>query len=438
MVLLLSEKKPRGASTKTKGIILTIIIVAIAAAGGYYYLGGQPGLVGPPPVTKDVIKVGFTLSFSGSASYEAEDELRGISLWADDVNSRGGISVKEFGKNLKVQLVYYDDQSKPDLAVSLYDKLINEDKVDILLGTSVSLTSGPAATVAAKYNKFFLAPQAANPTIYRQGYATVLGTMPLVDDFTGPIFPFLASEGIKKVALLYDQSIDLWVSAYKSDVNKIKANNLEAVFVQGYPKDTDNFVPLLQQAKASGADVLIVEDYMVPNVLNIVKQGQASGAKFKVFFNAYVGASFTQFANGVGDLTTYNFGTTQWLPTVKYKANTGFDSDTYLRKIKEKHGQDYAPGAFAATEYVTGVLLEKIITTAGTLKTEDLVSTALSLSGKVTTLIGTTIWEKTATGIEQRGNSWIVVQVQPGGPKGYHLEIVWPPEVRTAKSVFPP
>ena len=417
---------------KNKKIVAIVVVIIIAASvAGYFWTVAKP--TGP---TKDAIKIGFTLSFSGSASYVAEDELRGITLWANSTNAQGGVFVKALNKKVPVKLVYYDDQSKPDIATSLYEKLINEDKVDLLLGTSVSLTTSPAATVAAKANMFFLAPQAANPTIYRQNYTCVFGTMPLVDQFTGPVWPFLKAMKMNKVAILYDKSIDLWVSAHANDLITIQKNGLELVFDQGFVNDTENFVPLLLQAQSSGADALIVEDYMVPNVINIVKQMMSSGVSFKVFFNAYVGANYNQLMSSLGDLGGYAFGSTQGLPSLKYPVNYGMDSATFLAEMRKSHGSTYTPGAFAYTEYVSGLIVQKVLETANSLRTEDLVAATFALSGNLKTLIGTTVFEKTSTGIEQRGNSFVIVQVQPKTGGGWEMQIMYPTDVKTADPMF--
>ena len=421
-------------SRARKALVIALVLTVVVAGISSWFLEYSPPAAG----SAEVIKVGFTLSFSGSASYEAADELRGITLWKDSVNTSGGVYVKALGQRAHVELVYYDDQSRPDLATSLYEKLVNEDKTDILLGTSVSLTTSPAAAVAAKHDMFFLAPQAADPMIYRQNYTSVLGTMPLVDQFAGPVWPFLAQAGVRKVAILYDKSIDLWVSAHANDITEAARNNLDLVLDEGYIKDTENFVPLLFQAQSVGAEALIVEDYMVPNVINIVQQMRSSGTHFQLFFNVYVGTSFKQFDSSLGDLGVYCFGSTLWLPSLNYAVNYGYDSATFLSEMRKQYGTEYTPGAFAVTEYVSGLIVQRTLETAVSLKTKDLVTAALALSGDFKTLAGATLFEKTERGIEQRGNSFVLVQVAPETSTSRRLEIVYPSNVKTAEPVIAP
>ena len=140
--------------------------------------------------------------------------------------------------------------------------------------------------------------------------------------------------------------------------------------------------------------------------------------------------------SSLGDLGGYAFGSTQGLPSLKYPVNYGMDSATFLAEMRKSHGSTYTPGAFAYTEYVSGLIVQKVLETANSLKTEDLVAATFALSGNLKTLIGTTVFEKTSTGIEQRGNSFVIVQVQPKTGGGWEMQIVYPTDVKTADPMF--
>ena len=86
------------------------------------------------------IKVGITVSLTGEYAAPGKDALSGAQMWASDVNGRGAL----LGR--KVEIVYYDDKSDAATSARLYERLINEDKVDLLLGPYSSETSGRVAT----------------------------------------------------------------------------------------------------------------------------------------------------------------------------------------------------------------------------------------------------------------------------------------------------
>ena len=98
------------------------------------------GFLVSPAAAKDNMTVGFSMSLTGKYAPGAKGQMDSYLLWEEVVNKKGGILVKEYGKKLPVKLVYYDDKSETDTAVRVYEKLITEDKVDIVLspyGTSI-------------------------------------------------------------------------------------------------------------------------------------------------------------------------------------------------------------------------------------------------------------------------------------------------------------
>ena len=77
------------------------------------------------------LRIGFSMARTGMLANATPSQLNTYELWKEQVNARGGMSVG--GTRRKVEFVTYDDQSKPDQAVRIYEKLITDDKVDLLL-----------------------------------------------------------------------------------------------------------------------------------------------------------------------------------------------------------------------------------------------------------------------------------------------------------------
>ena len=138
---------------------IAVIVIIIAIGAAYYATRGggkstttSPSTTAAPPATsapsttstpstsapavttsaaggKCVIKIGFTASLTGKLQKESAEQLNGIKLWAEQVNSKGGIKLPD-GRACKVKLIYYDDESKSARVQELYQKLITSDKVD--------------------------------------------------------------------------------------------------------------------------------------------------------------------------------------------------------------------------------------------------------------------------------------------------------------------
>jgi len=112
---------------------------------------------GPKAPAKEVIKIGFSRSLSGWAAVASEPEQESVILWSEMVNAQGGIYVKEYGKKLPVQLIYYDDKSSPEEAVRIYEKLITVDKVDVLFPPSQTAQNIAIIGICEKYHMPLLA-----------------------------------------------------------------------------------------------------------------------------------------------------------------------------------------------------------------------------------------------------------------------------------------
>jgi ABC-type branched-subunit amino acid transport system substrate-binding protein len=110
-------------------LVAVIAVVLVVGAVAAVLVLSQPS---QPTVAERPLTIGFSISISGDFAVPGKKQLEGIELWKDYINGRGGIFVKDENKYYKVELKYYDDKSSKDEVIRLYEKLINEDKVDIL------------------------------------------------------------------------------------------------------------------------------------------------------------------------------------------------------------------------------------------------------------------------------------------------------------------
>jgi branched-chain amino acid transport system substrate-binding protein len=97
----------------------------------------------------DTIVFGAAISITGKTAKEGGYTRDGYQAAIDKINEMGGIKVG--GKTYKAELKYYDDETKPERTAQLIEKLINEDKVHLLLGPYGSSPTGTAAPIAERY-----------------------------------------------------------------------------------------------------------------------------------------------------------------------------------------------------------------------------------------------------------------------------------------------
>jgi branched-chain amino acid transport system substrate-binding protein len=84
------------------------------------------------------IKIGFSMAMTGGLAANGKSALLAQKIWEEDVNAKGGL----LGRPVK--LIYYDDQSNPATVPGIYTKLLDIDKVDLLIGPYATAQIAPA------------------------------------------------------------------------------------------------------------------------------------------------------------------------------------------------------------------------------------------------------------------------------------------------------
>ena len=129
-------------------------------------------LTAPLAAAQPPIRIGASLSQTGLYAAIGQNQLRGNRLCVKHLNDKGGV----LGR--KLELVVYDDGSDPATAVRLYEKLITQDKVDLVLGPYSSPMTEPVADVTEKYKMPMVSPSAAATSIYRKGRKFIFQMIP--------------------------------------------------------------------------------------------------------------------------------------------------------------------------------------------------------------------------------------------------------------------
>jgi branched-chain amino acid transport system substrate-binding protein len=139
------------------------IIAGAAASAGYYGMTQYPTPTQTPPTVttststsggkKLKVRIGGTKPLTGTVALNGIDEHRGLEIWAKRwVNDQGGIKAGD-GNTYEIDLIIYNDESKPENVSRLYEKLINEDKVDFLMGPVWAALGQATVATVEKYRK---------------------------------------------------------------------------------------------------------------------------------------------------------------------------------------------------------------------------------------------------------------------------------------------
>ena len=343
--------------------------------------------------TPEPIKVGITVSLTGEYAAPGKDGLSGAQMWASDVNGRGAL----LGR--KVEIVYYDDKSDAATSARLYERLINEDKVDLLLGPYSSGLTLAASTVAEKHNFPMVATGAADGHIWARGYKNIFGIDAPAREYMKLLVDSAAGAGLKRIALIYADS-DFPRNVAEGVRDLAASNNMEVVFERKYSQDTTDFSAMLRQMKASQPDLVVGGTYLEDSIA-IVRAAKQVRLSPKAFVFT-VGPSLKEFGNALGSDADGVLGVVSWIRSAHLPMARDFSY-----RYKQKHGHN--PGAHVAYGYGGGQVLEAAVRLAGTLD-KDAVRQQLG-EMKFRSLLGH--YDVDATG-KQVGKSIFVLQWQNG------------------------
>ena len=154
------------------------------------------------------IKIGTLYASSGRYASISMPVHNGLKLWIEQKNAEGGVYVKAYDKKMPIKLVAYDDQSNTATASSLYNQLITQDKVDILVADSGSVLTAPAVAIARDHKMFLFDQTGTGASFFSKDNPYIaLMADPVSTVWPKPIADFLIHDGpalgIKKVAILY-------------------------------------------------------------------------------------------------------------------------------------------------------------------------------------------------------------------------------------------
>jgi branched-chain amino acid transport system substrate-binding protein len=386
------------------------------------------------------IKLGTLYASSGRYASISLPVHNGLKLWIDQLNASGGAFVKAFNKKIPLKLIAYDDQSNTATAATLYNQLITQDKVDILISDSGSVLTSVAVPIARDHKMFLFDQTGTGATFFTPDNPYIaLMSDPVSTIWPKPLADFLTHDGpslgIKRVAMLY--ATNDFTGTQANAVRKfIKESNsgVELVFDEGVPTETSSYTVLLNNIRAANPDAVIHLGY-ASNDIAFLRNVQDSGIKFKFLFAIYPGLETELLEKNVDDKgLSYVF---TYVPSseIAYETNFGMSLKDYSAAWHNKYADSKVEFGFnSVAGYTTGLVLEKTLATAESLDQLELRKAVFALSGNLKTLDGT--FELDTNGA-QIGEITPLGQFLPGDDNHQKLTTVWPHELANGKPIYP-
>jgi len=216
-------------------------------------------------VEAKTIKVGFSMSKTGIFAAAAGSQLNTYKMWSEQVNARGGL--KFDGKKHPVKLVFYDDQSNTGKAVQIYEKLITNDKVDLLLAPWGTALHVAIVGVLERY-KFPMVGNTAASVLLREVKAGNIWfpTSSFPDTQSVAVAEILKNQGVKSVSLITNQ-LQYTQENKKFIIPELKKAGIKLLVNEDYPPNVKDMTALLTKVKSANADAVLAYTYPGDSVL---------------------------------------------------------------------------------------------------------------------------------------------------------------------------
>ena len=386
------------------------------------------------------IKLGTLYASSGRYASISMPVHYGLKLWIDQKNADGGVYVKAFDKKIPLKLIAYDDQSNTATAATLYNQLITQDKVDILIADSGSVLTSVAVPIARDHKMLLIDQTGTGAAFFTPDNPyIVLMADPVSSIWPKPLTDFLTHDGpglgIKRIAMLY--ATNDFTGTQANSIRKFiteSNSGLEFVFDQGVPTETSNYTVLLNNIRASNPDAVLHLGY-ASNDIAFLRNVQDSGIKFKFLFSIYPGVETELLEKNLGGKALNYVFTYVTSMDLAYKAEFGMSLKEYSDAWHKKYADSHVEFGFnSIAGYTTGMVLEKALTVATSLDQLELRKAIFALSGNLKTLDGT--FELDATG-GQIGELTPIGQFVADEGEKPKLVTVWPHELANGKPIYP-
>lgn len=388
-----------------------------------------------PARAADPIKIGLGMSLTGKLANNGKMSLMAMQIWEDDINARGGLLSRP------VKLVFYDDQSEPGQVPGIYAKLLDIDKVDLIVSGYASTQIAAAMPIAIERKKLFigLAGTAINDAFHYPMYFAMVPNGPAPKPaFTHGFFKVAEAQNPKPetIALAYADA-EFGQNVCEGARANAKESGFKIIYDKNYPPATVDFVPVVRAIAARNPDLLVICSYPLDTV-GIVKAMHEVGFKPKMWGGALVGLQSTALKAQLGPLLNgiVNFET--WMPVKALETPEAADL------LKKYEARAKAAGAdplayFPVMAYADLQVLGEAVTATKSLK--DDVLAAYMHKATFNTVVGDISFGKEGEWAEDRMLSTQFHDIKTNSVDEFRdlktEAVVYPPALKTGDVIYP-
>jgi branched-chain amino acid transport system substrate-binding protein len=404
------------------------LALALAACAGF--------AVSASAQDKQPIKIGFGMAQTGPLGPNGKSALLAMEIWVEETNAKGGL----LGRPVK--LVYYDDQTNPSTVPGIYTKLLDVDKVDLIVGGYGTNMLAPAMPVVMQRKKLFLGLYGlgVNHDFKYDRYFAMIPTGPEpTTSFTKGFFDTAMAQNPKpQTVALVAADAEFSKNACDGARENAKKAKLKVVYDKSYPPATADFAPIVRAIQATNAELVVICSYPLDSVGMVLAVNEA-GLKPKMIGGAMVGLQSTVFKTKLGPALNGFMNYDFWLPA---KSLMFPGTAEFMKKYEERAGKagvDPLGYYMAPFSYTYLDVLGQAITATKSLDDAKLADYLRKTTFK--TIVGDVAFGKNGEWAKSR-----VFQAQFRGIKGNGLDqfknpetlpIITPAEYKSADVIYP-
>lgn len=254
------------------------------------------------------------MSLSGILAANGKTAFLAHKLWEENINSKGGLLGRP------VQLVCMDDQTNPSLVPGIYQKLLTEEKTDLIIGGYGDNSIKPAMPLVMEHKRFLvgLMGLAVNQEFNYENYFVMIPTGPTPGSaLTEGFFSVAAKQDPKPetVAILCADAPFSKSPVQGAKDNCVK-NGMKVIFEESYPLSTTDFSPFIKKVQQTGADILFMCSYVTDSV-GLIRAINKEGFQARQVGGAMIGPQNGSVKLQLGPLLNGLVNYEYWLPVEK-------------------------------------------------------------------------------------------------------------------------
>ncbi len=448
----MASKSDEATETSRRGFLKTAAAtvggLVVGAAAGY-----TTGLSGVTTTTQTVtttltgglgefkgtLKVGGTVSTTGPTAQSISKEIDMYKVWADMVNERGGVYIKELGGPAKVEMVTYADNGPGDVATidRLYTRLVQEDRVQVLVGPFTAAPAFSASAVAERLSTPYIDNQAAETPIFKRPNNWVVGSLDTMTEWLKHYFDLLkAKTNAKTVAFIntpdsFGKEVNGFGETPLGGKQYAEQLGFRVVAAEEIPFDfATDYTPVIQKMRQADPDVIVFSDPVAVFDANFWKQCRDNNYKPRAFHPIFGALLAFQGTTGP-DLGSGISADVYWNDSQRFEGVWG---KKFWEELQQRAGFTDADWPWLSIGYVCLEIAVAAAYYAGSLDKARIMN-ALHTQ-EITTLQGP--WRAVIpTDADVRGRNMGTIRAFPVQMIKGKRVVVWPPEIATGEYVYP-